>query len=86
MLFYFQINSQLVLVPPNMAHIDASGAFTDADMTDVKADIKSGEPAERTLRSARRVFILNLPYELDWFEVKDFFKPATNDKERFVNN
>ena len=68
-----------------MAMVDSSGAFTD-DMQDnsnntslpPKVEIKSDNP-ERTLRSARRVFVLNLPYELDWFELKDFFKQATND-------
>ena len=62
--------------------VDQSGAFTDADMHDdsVQAKITSegdgGQP-ERTLRSARRVLVINLPYELDWFELKDFFKAAT---------
>jgi len=74
-----------------MAMVDSSGAFTDADMQDVEPTAKvesntgGGDP-ERTLRSARRVFVLNLPYELDWFELKDFFKPATKDtSECFVD-
>lgn len=71
-----------------MAMVDSSGAFTD-DMqdNDPKVEIKSdNNNPERTLRSARRVFVLNLPYELDWFELKDFFKQATNDtSECFVD-
>ena len=66
-----------------MAMVDSSGAFTDADMQDVeptaKVESNGGGDPERTLRSARRVFVLNLPYELDWFELKDFFKTATKD-------
>lgn len=55
--------------------VDGSGVATDEIQGESQHQSGSskGNP-ERTLRSARRVLVINLPYELDWFELKDFFK------------